>query len=157
MTTTLILPSEAERIQRNRDVQEKIRALLRAYVAERTDDATKDLLRMAWWDLWYGPFRQEDFEAETGKPLSTPWPGFEEACRQINEGLQVVPRTLFVDLDADLVFEQLPEGVWMHDPDDPNADEDGDVWVEPFLDHPYECDWRTIKKAVGSELAEYLE
>jgi len=128
---------------------------LRDYVDDHIDDGTKTLLRLAWWDLWHGPF-YADNPPEPDVGWET-WPGFSEAVAQINDGLINVPRTLYIDLDALILSEAAPEGTWEHDPEHPDADEEGDVWYEPELDRTLRLEWHDIKRLLWSELATYLE
>jgi hypothetical protein len=134
--------------------QAKLKELVRAYVNERIDQRTKDLIRMAWWDLWHGPFYAHS-PPEEGVGWET-WPGAPAAWAEIDTGLQDIPRDLYVDFDCDLVLEKFPEGQWVQDPDDPNADEDGDVWMEPYTENIVSLGWGDIKRALAAEVGEYL-
>jgi hypothetical protein len=128
---------------------------LRAFINERLDDRTKTLLRLAWWDLYWGPFYSDNPpEPDAGWEE---WPGFRLAINEINGGLVNLPRTLYFDSDAHLVIEDAPEGWWEHDPEHPDADEDGDVFYEPDRASILQLEWDDIKRLLWTDLAPYLE
>lgn len=128
---------------------------LRAFIDERLDDRTKLLLRLAYWDLHWGPFYSHS-PPEPGVGWEE-WPGFSDAVDEINAGLINLPRSLYFDTDACLVLEDAPEGWWEHDPENPEADEDGDVFYEPDLTRILNLGWRDMKRLLWGELGPYLE
>jgi hypothetical protein len=56
------------------------------------DRRVQDLIRMAWWDLSFGP---------RGEECETEWPGFEKACDEIAAAISEAPRTLWIDTGCD--------------------------------------------------------
>jgi hypothetical protein len=128
---------------------------VRAFVQDYLDQRTTDLLRLASWDLWSGPFYAHS-PPEPGVGWET-WPGFVDAVSEINAGLVKVPRTIHIDCDAMLVLDAEPDGWFEHDPDHPAADSDGDVWYEPDLSAYLRLEWSDTKQLLFGELATHLE
>ena len=108
---------------------------IRDYVLQDVDDETKRLIRLANWDLYYGPVTEPDD--------SEPWPGFIAACRQIRDALDV--GTLYIDAQTGNVNGVKPD---IHDCLCGNPDCDMSMSeVEPE---------DVLRIVVGRELAPYI-
>lgn len=103
---------------------------IRDYVLQDVDDETKRLIRLANWDLYYGPVTEPD----DGEP----WPGFSVACRRIRDALDI--GTLYLNEDFDEVTDVEPE--WING------------WV---ADRVWQIERETVLSiVVGRELASYI-
>lgn len=111
---------------------------IREYVLANLDDDTKRLIRLANYDLHYGPVTEPD----DGEP----WPGFVRACNQIRIALSV--GDLYLDSQSDGVTNREPQ--WCEGCDD---DECEGAFPEDWI-HVDSRDVLSI--AVGRELAPYV-
>jgi len=67
----------------------------------------RDLITMAGWDLWFGPFSEEDFAQEC-PDRTTRWPGFPAAVERIARWAENLPHTVWVSEDLSCVFDCQP-------------------------------------------------
>ncbi len=116
---------------------------IRAHVA--LDERTRELIRLARWDLYNGPIN-DDPEVN--------YPGFPAACSLISDAIEV--SDLYLDVEIDEVIGDT-EPHWHStdcgcDGDDPDACE-----VGYYPEHVIRVDARNVVQAlVGRELARYV-
>lgn len=127
--------------------RDRIAALVREHLKDTLTPADHTLIRLAWFDLWYGPF--------TGDIEGEEYPGWVAASERLAEIRDALPITLYVDLDCDYVGEEEPEGF---EEDTGEVDEDGNPileWVEP--EEYYTVDRDDIARAVlGKDIVAHL-
>ena len=118
----------------------RVKTAIERAVTERfpIDEDTQRLIRLANWDLHWGPIYTPD---DGG-----PWPGFSGACEAIRDALDV--HTVYVDTNSEHASDTLDEGY--------ECEETGE-WVEPYLDETYEVEASDVLAIlVGKELASYV-
>lgn len=125
-----------------RNIRDNINTLVREHLNARLTAEDRELINLADFDLWYGPF---DNEIE-----GRPYPGWEAASTRLAAIRDELPSTLYVDLDCGFVGEDEPEG-WTEE----TEDDDGEAiqtWIAP--EEYYIVDRSDIVRAVfGKALA----
>jgi hypothetical protein len=118
---------------------------IRSFVLADVGDDIKRLIRLANWDLYYGP--GVDY-TESSEPIADDgetWPGFSKACREIRDALDV--GTLYIDDQSDCVSDREPECQC-----DNREDCDGSCCNDWYSVEPRDV----LSIVVGKELAPYV-
>lgn len=139
-------------------------AAIKAHI--NLDDETKALIRLANWDLYYGPIYPDTLENDDDRAR---WHGFSAACKTIRHAVST--GGLWVDTDSDCVQDSEPEWTGPCEDcedsgcacDDEQCDGccsacSGRGWIYTECpDHWLHLDSRDVKIAlVGRELAPYV-
>ena len=111
---------------------------IRSFVLADVGDDTKRLIRLANYDLYYGPVTEPD----DGEP----WPGFVRACREIRDAIRV--SDLYLDSQSGEVTDTEPQ--WC------------DCIADDCTEQHFPSDYYKVERAdvmrivVGKELAPYV-
>lgn len=139
---------------------------LSKWIEERKKYLHKRVLRLialAQWDLYYSNMDGQDDDEDTDDGEKVVYPGFVAACWEISNGIENLPREVWVNIQWEGVEESEPQSDSYEDenPDyDPN-----DNNSEPFVTVTNEVDWSDYRKIewgqikaalVGGELAKYI-
>lgn len=132
------------------------------YRATMLNQRVRDLIRMANWDLHFGPSHRFGDAIDAPDP-ETEFPGFEKACLEIIDALSDVPRRLWVDTNSEECFDSQPASLEpCYQCDERGASEDCELChgygeIDASLEDVVEIDRREILQAiVGADLAEYV-
>lgn len=123
---------------------DKDNQIIRQALAERypMPEKIRFLRRWALYDLYHGPISTHPDSPYNPDPeviTSESWPGFHNACKELDDWFNLIPSTLYYDRMCGQVNEQ-----FYSDPDD---DYDLDI---------VELDRRLVKELIFGKLKEYM-
>jgi len=161
-------------MKQNKSAYDRVlEAYANEYIKEHIDQPTLKLIRLANYDLHFGPALASDCNEPATDEYGNEneWSGFsfEKACKLIKEALEDVPHKLYIDImcenysDSEPQYEDCPvcdkSGMTVNDEgDEIKCDNcNGEGIFEPDYENIYEVErLQLIKAIVGKELSNYV-